>query len=509
VTANLSEELLDRLSTYVAERMGLHFSPERRRDLERGLLRAAPEFGFSDAEACARWLLLAPLTKAQVEILASHLSVGETYFFRDEKLFELLESRIFPELIQKRRDAGRHLRIWSAGCASGEEPYSVAILLRRMLHDIDDWNLTILATDINPSFLRKASQGVYGEWSFRGVPSWIKERYFRRTVQDRFEILADMRKHVTFSYHNLAEDQYPSLLNNTNAMDIILCRNVLMYFAGDRQREVVNKFHHCLVDGGCLFVSPTEISTALFSPFVPVSFPGATLYRKDLSATVSPACRMPREPLPFQAASEALPSIPDAAPALPLPDANAGTPAVEPVKPEDRTGFVRTPVDPYQEALAAYERGCYAEAEVQATALLSRTDNHAPALALLSRLRANAGLLPEARELCEKAVAADKLNPGYHYLLAMVLQELGDPHESAASLKRALYLDQNFALAHFSLGNLSLRQGKDREAARHFGNALSVLRTLRRDELLPESEGVTAGRMEEIIRTTMREEASA
>jgi chemotaxis protein methyltransferase CheR len=509
MTSTLSKELLDRLSEYVAARMGLHFPPERRRDLERGLSRAAPEFGFDDVESCARWLMLSPLAKTQIEILASHLTVGETYFFRDEKMFELLESRIFPELIQKRRDGGRFLRIWSAGCATGEEPYSIAIMLDRMLRDIADWNITVLATDINPAFLRKASQGVYGEWSFRGVPSWMKERYFHRTEQGRFEVRAGIRKRVTFSYHNLAEDHYPSLLNNTNAMDIILCRNVLMYFAGDRQRQVVEKLYHCLVDNGRLIVSPTETSAALFSPFVPVSFPSATLYQKDISGTASPTCPMPREPRPFQTAPAPMPATPVNAPDVLPPDAIAGTPPKKPAKSENEAGFAPVQSVLYQEALAAYERGCYEETEEKITTLLSRTVGHAPSLALLSRVRANAGTLPEARKLCEKAVAADKLNPGYHYLLATILQEMGLPEESTASLKRSLYLDQNFALAYFALGNLALRQGKSRDAERHFENALSVVRTFKRDDILPESEGVTAGRMEEIIRTTMREEALA
>lgn len=490
MTAKIPDELIDRFSAYVAERMGLNFPPERRRDLEAGLRRAAPELGFPDAQTCVRSLLLAPPAKSQVEILASHLTVGETYFFRDRKLFELLETDIFPELIQKRRDAGRFLRVWSAGCATGEEPYSISILLRRMLFDLGDWNISILATDINPAFLQKASQGVYGEWSFRDCPSWLKERYFGRQGQGRYELLPEIRKRVTFSYHNLAEDHYPSLLNNTNAMDIIFCRNVLMYFSGDRQKQVVERFYHCLVDGGRLIVSPTEVSLTQFSPFVLEQYPGASIYRKDAKRLI---CPLPQRPLQLR---EEYPAavVPALAPLVPPPDASVPSPPSWPPVSEEQEQ-----ADPYEEALRFYERGCYQDAEEKITGLLSQRSNHSPALALLSRVRANAGVLPDARALCERAIAADKLNPGYHYLLATILQEMGLPEDSAASLRRSVYLDSNFVLAHFSLGNLARTQGRTKEAGRHFENARSALQKFRPGDILPESEGVTAGRMAEII----------
>jgi chemotaxis protein methyltransferase CheR len=141
---------------------------------------AARELGFSDPQSCARMLLSEPLTQATLATLASHLTVGETYFFRDGNTFSALEERILPELLRERREAGRRLRIWCAGCCTGEEPYSIAMLLDRLLPDAEAWNITILGTDINPHFLRKAGDGVYGEWSFRDAPAWVRDRYFVR-----------------------------------------------------------------------------------------------------------------------------------------------------------------------------------------------------------------------------------------------------------------------------------------------------------------------------------------
>ena len=217
-----------RLSGLIAEQMGLHFPHERLVDLQRGLAGAAEDFGFDDIAACADWLLSTPLNKAQLQVLATHLTIGETYFFRDKKSFDVLASSVFPALIHARRGRERRLRLWSAACCSGEEAYSLAILLHQVLPDLADWHVTILATDINPVFLRKAVAGSYGEWSFRDTAAGFKERYFTRTEDRRYTIRPEIQKLVTFEHVNLVEDVYPSLATDTNARDIIFCRNVLM-----------------------------------------------------------------------------------------------------------------------------------------------------------------------------------------------------------------------------------------------------------------------------------------
>ena len=246
-----------------------------------------------DGNSCIEWLLSSLPTRSQIEILASHLTVGETYFFRDKRLFKTLEESILPELIQLRRNSGRHLRIWSAGCSSGEEPYSIAILLSKMIPDIGDWGITILATDINMRFLQKAADGVYRHWSFRDIQPGIKEGFFNQKQDGRFEVLSRIRQMVTFSYLNLVEDAYPSLVNNTNALDIIFCRNVLMYFVPELASKVAPNLHRSLVDGGFLIVSPTESSIPIFSQFTTVRAPGTILYKKEArQASDSPADRL-------------------------------------------------------------------------------------------------------------------------------------------------------------------------------------------------------------------------
>lgn len=464
----LPDFLLSRLSDFLESQVGLHFPRMRWRDLERGIAAASRELRYAQAEDYIRWLLAAPLTRAQIETLASHLTVGETYFFREKRSLDILEQQILPELLRARAHTGKHLRIWSAGCCSGEEPYSIAMLLDRLIPDFEKWNVTILATDINPQFLRKAAQGVYGAWSFRDTPGWLKERYFTRRKDGRFEIQPRIRRMVTFSYLNLAEDAFPSLANSTNAVDVILCRNVLMYFAQETARKVVDKLQRSLVDGGWLITSPAETSTVLFSAFTAVEFPGAFLYRKMVVG--GPSQSGPQSSWYGEDAAAAHATAPDAA-------SNVARSAFQP------------------------EASCEAGGP-QATQT-EDADSHEHDERGMPRRKARAcadeGRLAEASEWCEEAIAADKLNPAHYYLLAAICQEQGQSETAERALVRALYLEPDFALAHFALGNLCLSGGRQRDARRHFDNALSLLRACPADALLPESDGLSAGRLVEII----------
>ncbi len=499
---SISDITLSRLSDLIGSHMGLHFPLERWPDIQRGIRSAASDFGFKDAESCARWLVSSRLTKNQVEILASHITVGETYFFREKPIFETLREHIFQELIHSRIKTNRRLRIWIAGCATGEEPYSIAMLLRDMIPDIKDWNVTILATDINPRCLEKASKGVYKQWSFRNNPPGFKEKYFKKSKDNSFEILPSIKKMVRSFYHNLAEDTYPSLLNDTNAMDVIFCRNVIMYFDPEHQKKVVQNLYHCLVDGGWLVVSVCETNHILFSRFQTVSFPDATFYRKDLHKKAGRRARPEREyeiAAPFTVPPA--PPVPrlEIQPPVSFPVQTGSAQFPEPVQEKqepEKPPVSKSRPTPFEEALALYDQGYWAEAAEKLVGLAK--DNH-KAIFLLARACANQGKLKQALEWCEKAVITDKLNPSSHDLLATILQEQGQAEEAKTSLKRALYLDQDFVSAHFALGNLARGQGKVNESERHFRNVLRLLQRYDQAEVLPESDGVTAGRLSEIV----------
>ncbi|GGF12854.1 protein-glutamate O-methyltransferase [Aliidongia dinghuensis] len=470
--SSLSDGLLARFSDYLAAQVGLHFAPDRWTELTRGLDRAAADLGFADAAACVLHLLSTGLTRAQIEVLASHLTVGETYFFREPRSFEVLATRVLPDLIQARRADGRALRIWSAACCTGEEPYSIAMLLDRLIPDLADWNITLLATDINPQFLRRAEEGVYKDWSFRGVGQDIRDRYFTREPDGGSRIVPRIKAMVTFSYHNLVEDRFPSIDSNTNAMDVVLCRNVLMYFSPDRARAVVGYLHRALRDGGWLVPSAVDGSPALFAPFVLADVEGTTLYRKQ--AAVVPQPRPPVRPI-----------VPAPAPMAPRP---------EPIR------SVEGQPDPCRAASALHDQGRYAEASEILVKYLASRPADVSAMLLLARTYANQGRLADALHWSTKLVAADRLNAGHHYLLAMIQQEMGALADAAASLHRALFLDPGFVLAHFASANLARIEGKRPEARKHYRNTLELLRGRAPGDVLPESEGLTVDRLREIVR---------
>jgi chemotaxis protein methyltransferase CheR len=470
----LPPELLARLSSSVAEHLGLHFPPTRWADLERGARSAAREFGFSEVGACAQWLTSAPLSRRQVETLASHLTIGETYFYRERAAFAALEQHVMPQLAASRQSGQRRLRIWSAACCTGEEAYSLAIAATRGLPEPGRWDISVLATDINPHFLEKAAAGIYGEWSFRDTPPFVRQQYCRPMADGRFQVVPEIRKLVTFDHLNLADDSYPSLLNQTNGLDLIFCRNLLIYFEPVLGARVGRKLGHCLSDGGWLFVGAAETSSLLFGELEAVNYSGAIVYRK--SSTPAPRPRPAFVP-----------------PAGASPVAPIG---LAEIRSGPRPRPAPAPPTPLVDATALFDQGRYAEVVQTLAGPVAQGQAEA---ALLARAHANLGQLSEALACCERAIGANKLSPGLHYLRGTILAEKGEPEEAAREFRRATYLAPDFVMAHFGLGHLARGGGNAAGAARHFARAVRLLRDRPPDEPLPESEGITAARLADVI----------
>lgn len=502
----IDDTLLTELSMYLVNRMGMSFTAERWPYLEQGLAMAATEFGFDNPVNFASWALTADLTRKQLGQLASHLTIGETYFWREKPSFEALQNRILPDLIRARQGNSQALRIWSAGCSTGEEPYSLTILLSQLIPDIANWDITILATDINPNSLREAAKGQYREWSFRGNTSEFREKYFLKK-DGVYELLPQLKAMVTFAELNLAEDVYPNFFNNTTRMDLIFCRNVLMYFSPEVKSQVIERLSRSLVDGGWLVLSSSEVLDVRTPELSIVNFPGAVFYKRKFPVIRIPGINAPE--------------------VLNLPDvhrvnANTKDPNVneaDVIRFDNNSARVHSAraskvdaVQPnskelYEQALTLYEQCRYEEIVTlleQHVTVSGKSSYACQGMALLAKVKANMGKLADAEAWVKKAISCEKLNPNLHYFLATIFQEQEKVEEAAQSLQKALYLDHEFVLAHYMLGTLKKQQGKLGEANKHLDNALKILGKYRRDEVLPGSDGMTAGRLLEMISLTER-----
>lgn len=494
----LSSSLLRSIRELVGEHMGLEFPLHSGSDLERGIAAAASELGFADSDACARWLLSRPFAHVQRDLLARHLTVGETYFFRDKSAFEAIEQEVLPRLIRIRRGHEQHLRIWSAACCSGEEAYSLAVCVRRALPDLAEWRVTIRGTDINPQFLQKADRGIFSEWSFRDTLPEFKSSYFTKTADGRWEIVPEVRRMVSFSSLNLAGEIRQSLESNAPAMDLILCRNALMYFDSKRATRIIHELGQCLSQSGWLVLGPNEVPYVSSPTLIPVLFPGAILHsKKPAGAQAEPP------PLSWAARDLSVPVVEQeftwaALPASPPPSTRSSQSI--PYQPAAQLKKIDTPpFTDFERAKSLYDRGLHVEAIAALDELASTEGVEPHVLILLARVLANRGKLNAALVACNRVLADHKMNHVAHYLRAGILQELGSFSESGLALKRVLYLEPDFVLAHFALGSLVRGQGRFAEAERHFKNALALTCAHRPDEILPEADGLTAGRLAEII----------
>lgn len=480
MNAYVPDSALASFSEYIRSRMGIHFPRERWDELERKIGAAAAALGFPDAGSCITWILSSRTDRRQLEVLASCITVGETYFFRDEHSFAALGAIVFPAIAAAHSDGDRRARIWSAGCSTGEEAYSLAMLVSES-PCLAGFDVCILATDINLECLKKAAAGVYGEWSFRGVGEGIKERFFRKRPGPAYEILPEIRNMVTFAHLNLVDDIYPALLNQTNAIDLILCRNVLMYFTQDCVAGVIGRLRQSLRPDGWLLVSPVETPLVDRTEFSPQFYQGAVLHRK--------AERAARD-----AHAEPADAVADGGGRQPIAEDRhpSGAPA-------EASGLGPSARQTASAAADLYARADYRGAAAALEGLASRPFAEASVFLLLARSRANLGELTQAAAWCEKAIQADGMDAASRYVLALVRIEQCQPDEAIAGLRKAIYLDPDFAMAHYTLANLYRRKRMYSKARVHLRNALALLVDYRDDEALPESEGMTAGNLAQVI----------
>lgn len=477
MSSPLPDDLVGRLSDWATEHFGLRFPPDRWSELARGVASAALELGISDLIGWAGALLGGPPTAEHARAIANHLTISETYFLRHPDSFRRLEQEILPARIAHRQRQGRPLRIWSAACASGEEPYSVAMLLRHRFPAVPPERVIIHATDINSLVLARAESGVYSEWSFRDTPDWVKQNFFKRTANGRYQIAPAIRQSVKFSALNFAAPLYPAEFGERADFDVILCRNVLMYFSADWQDRIVQRLVQALAPGGWLLTGPCDIPGEEAAALKLISG-GPGIFQKP-DGTEAERDRRP-------VITTVLPPVVNVVtpPGVPAPDAPlspaAASMALSPV--------AARPVTPPEAITAVASEGDVASARAQS--------------------HADRGDLEEALAACQEAIALDKTNPGYHYLHGCILQELNRGPEAAEAFRRVLFLEPHAVMAQFALGCLAGREGRSEEARRHFSLVLRLLSQRNRGELVAQSDGLTVGRLQAVVESNLSGDAA-
>lgn len=469
----------------VDERGGIDVPSSRRLQLERAIERGVARNGFREASAFYHHLASeAQLTELEDFIAA--LTIGETHFFRDRSQFEAIATQVLPDLIQ-RHSHDRRLRLWSAGCSSGEEPYSLAILLDQMLPDPQAWNIHILATDIDREALKKARTGVYASRSFRDVPARFESRYFTDR-DDRKELARDIRQMVRFEYLNLVEDSYPSLVNNTHSMDLVLCRNVLIYFRESAAGLVIERMHRSIVDGGWFLLGHADPSRWVTPRFSMQMFTGAVAYRKMPKA--KPA------------------TVPARGPIIPKPLTRTQRPPVGRSEPSRR---VRQP-DPsptqrVDRAVAVWEAGDPDRALAELETLSAEQPTEARTPYLIAKLHAGRLELEAAARWNDIAIERDNLFAPAYYLRGVLATEDGRLEDAAVALRRCTYADPQWPLGYFVLADTLLHLGQEARAAAALRTARRLVRELPPDHRVAEGDGLTAARLLEL--TEMQMEISA
>lgn len=508
--ACLTDEQLARFSRMVEDRLGLHFPPGQWVDLERRALAAAEKLGFNDAPSCLAWFLQGEEAGKAVEELARHLTISETYFFRDWPVFDYLQGTILQELVTSRSGTTRRLNLWSAGCASGEEAYSLAILMDRFFPFLRQWRISIHGSDINRDMLDRARQGIYTKWSFRNAPEWLLDTYFAPIDGHSYQLDNRIRDRVQFFAHNLAAGTLPALTGAEDPVDIIMCRNVLMYFSEERRRLAVNGLVSVLAEDGILLVSVGEIGLIDHAELLLESRGKVMFFTKHDGARKRPKPRRQRPPAAVPVTEgrvrQALPpESPRAMPPAPLP-ASGKSPST--------TGFQAGPRQEEREkadraiseAITLYQQMRYGECIAVLNAVapegLTRRGDHSSEeepLLILAKAHANLGDLRSAESWCDRALAEDRLRPELHYLRAQLLQEQGRLDEAMEVLRQLLFLDSECVMAHFASANLLRQKGLESEAMKKYRIVESLLKGRDQGQALSLADGLTAGRLLDIV----------
>lgn len=462
----ISRHDLARFRAVIAARIGLQFDDAKLGFLGEVLKRRLNHFGRSGG------VYLDDLEQrpsaSEVSNLASELTVCETYFFRNVEQFRALAEVALPERVRAHGTQAT-LRLLSAGCASGEEAYSIAIVAREAVAD-PAWDILVHGVDINPVALAKARAARYSPWALRDTPLNQQRKWFQ---PDGREMRLDeaVRQAVKIGAGNLVRDD-PDLWP-VAGYDVIFCRNVLMYFAPEQIRLAVERIARSLMPGGFLFLGHAETLRGVSDAFHLRHTHGTFYYQRkkdDEYATRRVAgfeisVESPRAPL--AAFDETWIET--------IRSATERVTALVPVAPTGSASKPKSAWDPGP-TLDLLHKERFTDALENLRGRLLESEHDPDSLLLEAALLVQTGQLAAAEIACQRLIATDELNAGAHYLLALCREHVGDPGGAGEYDRVAVYLDPAFAMPRLHLGFLARRAGDPETAQRELGHALILLK---------------------------------
>lgn len=440
----------------------------------------------------------------ELQQLVQILTNKETFFFREGHHFEALHREVLPALLASDRPrpktafgwrnavlgrpdalSGRRLRVWSAGCATGEEPYSVAIALLEYRARHGFFEAEIVATDIDEAALHIAQQGCYGQRSLRLVPEEARRRYFRSQArgseEHRFCILPDAAALVTFRRYNLADENPPPDLAD---FDLIFCRNVSIYFHPAARDRLNARLAAALRPGGYLFVASAETMGHNQGRLELISLGNTFLFRKQVEGSPG-ASRTTGTAPPGRVSPAQAPAAGDAAAHrrrdLPPAEHRRGGITARrswlPGGPGTSRGTdeLQREIDPLAEALRSFQQHEFDAALVHLDRLSDVERERLDVRCLRAAILLQREELQEAEVLCQEVLARDPWHADAHFMLGLTYRQRGQPKAAALSLKQAIYLQPEHRDAHFFLAEVYRTLGLETQARNEYENTLNIL----------------------------------
>ena len=472
---------LDRFKELLLGRCGLSFEKERAVTLGTGLRRRMTALGIGDPDV---YHTLVSGNETEFHRLVELLTVNETYFFREPDYLKLLIDGLIPEIVRDRKQ-GR-IRIVSAGCSTGEEPYSLAMLLRERYGAEAGKLFSIVGVDIDANAVARAKEGVFGKASFRGTDATLIERYFEPAAAGEYRIREEIRQDVAFEIVNLLGAAYPPVMGSP---DVILYRNVSIYFPGQVQHRIFSRLAELLNEGGYLLVGATETIHHDLGILTLVEKDALFLYRKLPKIQIEDRRGQRRA----GSASEQPPAGAGSMPVrVPVPKHGHGTtrhghaavasarprPPEQPVAPVDTSDIHAL----FDDALGLARNNRPDAALELLDTLIGRDGAFVKAHSLKGSILLNLSRYDEACAACKTALANDPLCLEASLMLGIIARHAEDGEEALKRFREAIYLNASCWPAHFYTAELIYARGDRKRARSGYESTLRILENGSQDE---------------------------